>query len=71
MITGIDRNAKAAGPTESEVHSVASLALEVEMLVDRLDAELPTGTVSADLVERLHQLRDRAERILASPDGPR
>ena len=53
-------------PLTGGMLAIAPLALEVEDLVDRLEADLRQGgTVSAELANHLHELKVRAERLLA------
>jgi len=44
---------------------MATIALELEKLVDSMEVELrETGTISKDAAERLRELRLRLERVL-------
>jgi hypothetical protein len=67
MVTDVHRDSGEAGPSRTgAVFAIAPMAMEVEILVDRLEADLrQDGSVSPELADQLHELRARAERLFA------
>ena len=67
MVTSTDRNSDVTDPLmKSATPAIAPLAMEMEVLVNQLEADLrQNGTVSLELADRVHELRVRAERLFA------
>ena len=65
MIISVHGNSGDADPSRAcSLLAIAPLAMEVEVLVDQLEADLlQDGYFSAEVTDRVHDLRARAARL--------